>query len=74
MDYRGVLHRDGSVLMSVSLDQLKVSFDTSLSLFPLCGIYIILLMYSRACLMSLFLFFQFYFHKISLDFFLVTDT
>lgn len=26
MDYRGVLHRDGSVLMSVSLDQLKVGF------------------------------------------------
>lgn len=24
VDYRGVLHRDGSVLMSVSLDQLKV--------------------------------------------------
>jgi len=24
IDYRGVLHRDGSVLMSVSLDQLKV--------------------------------------------------
>lgn len=26
VDYRGVLHRDGSVLMSVSLDQLKVTF------------------------------------------------
>lgn len=25
VDYRGVLHRDGSVLMSVSLDKLKVS-------------------------------------------------
>lgn len=24
VDYRGVLHRDGSVFMSVSLDQLKV--------------------------------------------------
>lgn len=24
VDYRGVLHRDGSVLMSVSLDMLKV--------------------------------------------------
>lgn len=24
VDYRGVLHRDGSVLMSVSLEQLKV--------------------------------------------------
>ena len=24
VDYRGVLHRDGSVLMSVTLDQLKV--------------------------------------------------
>lgn len=27
MDYRGVLHRDGSVLMSVSLDQLKVTMN-----------------------------------------------
>ena len=26
MDYRGALHQDGSVLMSVSLDQLKVTF------------------------------------------------
>lgn len=26
VDYRGVLHRDGSVLMSVSLEQLKVCF------------------------------------------------
>jgi (E)-4-hydroxy-3-methylbut-2-enyl-diphosphate synthase len=26
VDYRGTLHRDGSVLMSVSLDQLKVTF------------------------------------------------
>lgn len=26
VDYRGALHRDGSVLMSVSLDQLKVTF------------------------------------------------
>jgi hypothetical protein len=25
VDYRNVLHRDGSVLMSVSLDQLKVN-------------------------------------------------
>lgn len=25
MDYRGILHRDGSVLMSVSLDMLKVT-------------------------------------------------
>lgn len=27
MDYRGALHRDGSVLMSVTLDQLKVAFE-----------------------------------------------
>lgn len=26
MDYRGALHRDGSVLMSVSLDQLRVKY------------------------------------------------
>lgn len=31
MDYRGVLHRDGSVLMSVSLDQLKVTPKIPLS-------------------------------------------
>lgn len=31
VDYRGALHRDGSVLMSVSLDQLKVTFG---QLFP----------------------------------------
>lgn len=28
MDYRGVLHRDGSVLMSVSLYQLKVKLTS----------------------------------------------
>lgn len=32
MDYRGVLHRDGSVLMSVTKDQLKVA---SWELFPI---------------------------------------
>lgn len=40
VDYRGVLHRDGSVLMSVSLDQLKVS------LLSLVWNIIILLMHS----------------------------
>lgn len=31
VDYRGVLHRDGSVLMSVSLNQLKVGFGLTLA-------------------------------------------
>lgn len=35
IDYRGVLHRDGSVLMSVSLDQLKVM--TSLQVCSTCN-------------------------------------
>ena len=32
VDYRGVLHRDGSVLMSVSLDQLKEARAPTISL------------------------------------------
>ena len=36
MDYRGVLHRDGSVLMSVSLDQLKVRLTSYILYFIFC--------------------------------------
>lgn len=35
VDYRGALHRDGSVLMSVSLDQLKVLLLINVFLFSL---------------------------------------
>lgn len=35
VDYRGVLHRDGSVLMSVSLDQLKVHLTLNIILYLL---------------------------------------
>lgn len=38
VDYRGVLHRDGSVLMSVSLDQLKVIIDICLSILLITAI------------------------------------
>lgn len=30
VDFRGVLHRDGSVLMAVSLEQLKVKFPSKI--------------------------------------------
>lgn len=33
VDYRGVLHRDGSVLMSISVDQLQVSCNLLFSFF-----------------------------------------
>lgn len=35
VDYRGVLHRDGSVLMSVSLNQLKVHLTLNIILYLL---------------------------------------
>lgn len=43
MDYRGVLHRDGSVLMSVSLDQLKVALDIIHSITPFLLLLMLLL-------------------------------